>query len=90
MGNETVNDKEFVREMQPLRNDLADLQSRIRSAMTKILGELGAISALSYTGDASDGDLAAFARRVTELFGLGASKILSELASSIVGVGRRF
>ncbi len=90
MGFGAVNDQEFVRELQPLRNDPVSLPSKIRSAMTNILGELGALSALSYTGDASDGDLTAFATRVRELFGLGASKILSELVSSIFGTASQF
>jgi hypothetical protein len=75
--------------MEPFQNDFGNLQTMIRYAMTDILGELGAISALSYTGDTSDGNLLAFARRVYELFGLGASKILSEIVSWISGTFRK-
>ena len=71
--------------MEDFRGAVGDLQIVIREAMTNILGELGALRALSYTGDVSDGNLRAFARRVSELFGLGAPAILSNIVSWIRG-----
>ncbi len=81
MGFGNVDDREFVRSMEGFQSNVGNLQSMIKGALTEILGELGAISALSYTGDLSDGNLVGFARRVYELFGTGASRILADIVS---------
>jgi len=77
----TVDDREFVHTMEGFQSNVGNLQSMIRGALTEILGELGAVSALSYTGDLSDGNLVGFARRVYELFGTGAGRILADIVS---------
>jgi hypothetical protein len=45
-----------------------------------MLGELPATAALSYAGDATDGDFLAFATRIDELFGNVAPKLLDGIA----------
>ena len=74
-----MNDQEFVQSMGALKGQVAYLPSTISAALTDILGELGAASTLSYTGDASDGNLVSFARRMDELFGDGSPKVLTEI-----------
>jgi hypothetical protein len=59
-----------------------NLRVAIRTALRSFLGELPAIVALSYSGDASDGDLDGFVKRTEELFGPKAPTILGSIATS--------
>jgi len=72
---------EFAGTMQALKGEIGDIQSTIRAALTEILGDLAGPSTLSYTGDVPDGNFLTFAKRVYELFGIGAAAVLSEIAS---------
>jgi hypothetical protein len=65
--------------MQRLKTDSLDLQVKIRTAMTTILGEMPAVAALAYTGDAEDGDLIGFVKRAEELFGNNAPILLNNI-----------
>lgn len=77
----TMNGPEFVQTMENLKRDGGELQTTIREALAAALGELPATVALAYTGDAEDGDLESFVRRVDELFGTSAKTILKNIAS---------
>lgn len=65
-----------------LKLDRSILPAVIKTALTDVLGELPAIVILTYTGDASDGDVAGFVRRMQELLGSSASIMLGNIASS--------
>jgi hypothetical protein len=77
-----LNEQEFVRTMKGIRCDPLELQTSIRTALVRSLGELPAMAALAYTGDAEDGDLVGFAQRTQELFGPNASVLLSNIVMS--------
>lgn len=74
--------KQFVTAMKSVKTtNNENLQETIRTALMNFLGELPAIVALSYSGDASDGDLDGFVRRTEELFGPKAPIILGFIAT---------
>ena len=77
----TMNEQDFVQTMASLKGEGGDLKTTIRAALTAVLGELPAIVALSYTGDAEDGDLESFVRRTEELFGVSAPTVLTSITS---------
>ena len=74
-----MNGRDFVTTMEGMAEDPLELQSMIRTALTKILGELPAMTTLAYTGDAADGDLVGFAQRTQELFGASAPTVLNNI-----------
>jgi hypothetical protein len=76
-----LNEQEFVQTMKGMKCDPLELQTSIRTALIKSLGELPAMAALAYTGDAEDGDLVGFAQRTQELFGPNASVLLGSIVT---------
>jgi hypothetical protein len=74
--------QQFVTVMEKVRaTNNENLQDAIRMALMNFLGELPAIVALAYSGDASDGDLDGFVKRTEELFGPKAPIILGFIAT---------
>ena len=65
--------------MKRLRADGFDVPSIIRDALNNTLGELATQAALSYTGDASDGDFGAFVQRAEELFRTSAPMVFTAI-----------
>jgi|SRR5438552_13643908 hypothetical protein len=81
----TMTAQEFIRAMEQTSRKGLDVRGIIRTTLIKILGEITATVALSYTGEAEKDDFSAFVIRTQELFGTAAPMILRRIieASSI-------
>jgi len=81
----TMTAQEFIRAMEQTSRKGLDVRGIIRTTLIKILGEITATVALSYTGEAEKDDFFGFVIRTQELFGTAAPMILGRIieASSI-------
>jgi hypothetical protein len=76
-----MNSREFASVASRLKNDGVDVSLVIRTALTNVLGDIPAEVILSYTGDASNGDVQAFGQRMEELLGNGAQTMFANITS---------
>ena len=76
-----MNDKEFVQELGALGFDTGEVRSIIRAALTNLLGEIAAAAVMAHTGDAADGNLSSFARRMQELLEGGTPVALDSIVA---------
>ena len=82
-----VTSEEFVEVLETKHVAREEISRAIKTSMTELFGELSAVTILCYVGDAANGDLKGFARRTDELFGTGASMVLSRIIANSVTSG---
>lgn len=59
-----------------------DMPRIVRQTLIDTLGELPAVAAITYTGDAADGDLMGFGTRIVELFGTGSEMVFDNIVEA--------
>jgi hypothetical protein len=70
-----------VQEIESRNVSRQELSKVIKTAFTDLFGEISAVTALCYVGDASNGDLRSFVERTDELFGTSSSLVFNRIVS---------
>jgi hypothetical protein len=74
---------EFLKMARKYRITGRGIAPSIRKTMAEVLGELAAVSALAYAGDAGDDNLAGFVARLDELLGESARVVLGSIMEQV-------